>query len=179
MNNSSDKQSVLYEKHGALKDAEPLFTPDARGLFMVVKATEEPDEDTLLKIHMHAQSVLKEESEEYAKAQEWWSNLPKTPTRQMENLFVCTPALDAVDAEVQAWVDRCDEFEGLVYIFVVERKLNLVRNKTQEHIPVVAFSMQDGFRSLDDIEEEDCVTYRMYFAYYEKPETLSNKKSGA
>lgn len=176
-NNPMEKPEPIYKKYGAMKDKEPLFTPDARGLFIVTSARKEPDEDALIKVNLHAQSVLKEESEEYKRAQEWWSNLPKTPARQRENLGVYVPTLDATNEDVQAWIDDCDAFDGLVYIFVVERKLNLRTNSTQTHIPVTAFNFQNGFfvgtRSLDDIEEDDCVNYRMYFAYFEKPETLT------
>lgn len=34
-------------------------------------------------------------------------------------------------------------------------------------IPVMAFNMSSGFRTMEDLIEDECVTYRMYFAYYE------------
>ena len=32
----------------------------------------------------------------------------------------------------------------------------------------MAFNASFGFRTMDDIIEDECVTYRMYFAYFEK-----------
>lgn len=167
--NSAEKPQALYETYGAKKDAEPVFRPKARGLFMVTKSREELTEDELIQVNMHAQSVLKEESDAFTRAQAWWSQLPKTPKRQKENLFITVSELDDANESVQEWIDGCNAYEGLVYIFSVERKLNLRTNETErEHdIPVVAFNMSFGFRTMEELIEDECVTYRMYFAYFE------------
>ena len=165
------KPQVLYEKHGAMKDAKPLFQPNARGVFMVLNSRKELDYDETFQVNMHAQMALKAESAEYRRAQKWWSNLPKTPDRQKDNLCLQVNNLDDANTAVQDWIDKCEAYEGLVYVFTVERKLNLRTHETQSegHIPVMAFNVSFGFRTMDDIIEDECVTYRMYFAYFEKP----------
>ena len=114
--------------------------------------------------------MLKEESVEYRRAQGWWNGLPRTPDRQKDNLFLQVKNLDDANRVVQDWIDKYEDYDGLVYIFCVERKLNLRTNETQResHIPVMAFNASFGFRTMDDIIEDECVTYRMYFAYFEK-----------
>lgn len=167
---SAKKPQVLYEKHGAMKDAEPLFQPNARGVFMVLKSRKDLDYDQTFQVNMHSQMVLKAESAEYRRAQGWWNRLPKTPDRQKDNLFLQVKNLDDANRAVKDWIDKYEDYDGLVYIFCVERKLNLRTNETQSegHIPVMAFNASFGFRTLDDIIEDECVTYRMYFAYFEK-----------
>lgn len=57
-----------------------------------------------------------------------------------------------------------------MYVFSVAETLNLRTNKTQgakKSIPLIVFNARSGFRTLDELDEEECVTYRMYFAYYE------------
>ena len=166
---SAEKSQAIYEKYGAMKDADPLFQPKARGLLMATKSRKALTEDELLQVNMHAQSVLKEESSAFTSAQAWWSNLPKTPDRQKENVYFRVIELDDANGNVREWIEKCNEYEGLVYIFSVERKLNLRTNETESggDIPVMAFNMSDGFRTMDDIIEDECVTYCMYFAYYE------------
>ena len=168
---STEQSLVLYEKHGAMKDIKPLFQPNARGVFMLLKSRRELDYDETFQVNMHAQMVLKAESVEYRRAQKWWSDLPKTPDRQKDNLCLQVNNLDDANTAVQDWIDKCEDYRGLVYIFTVERKLNLRTNETQSegHIPVMAFNASFGFRTMDDIIEDECVTYRMYFAYFEKP----------
>ena len=165
-----------------MKDAKPLFQPNARGVFMVLNSRKELDYDETFQVNMHAQMALKAESAEYRRAQKWWSNLPKTPDRQKwsdlpktpdrqkDNLCLQVNNLDDANTAVQDWIDKCEAYEGLVYVFTVERKLNLRTNETQSegHIPVMAFNASFGFRTMDDIIEDECVTYRMYFAYFEK-----------
>ena len=171
---------AIYEKHGAMKAVEPLFTPDARGMLMVVELKSKDDklsDEQLAMINLHAQGELKAASDEYRRAQEWWSNLPKTPARQMDNGYFTLSSFDVGKAQIEAWQAQYDEKDGLVYIFGVERKLNLRTGTTQRHIPVMVFS-GGGFETLDSIEEKDCVNYRLYFAYYEKPETLTEKIHG-
>lgn len=167
---SAKKPQVLYEKHGAMKDAEPLFQPNARGVFMVLKSRKDLDYDQTFQVNMHSQMVLKAESAEYRRAQGWWNRLPKTPDRQKDNLFLQVKNLDDANRAVKDWIDKYEDYDGLVYIFCVERKLNLRTNETQSegHIPVMAFNASFGFRTMDDIIEDECVTYRMYFAYFEK-----------
>lgn len=166
---SSEKSQALYEKYGTRKDAEPLLQPKARGLFLMSKSRKELTEDELAQVNMHAQSILKEENEAFSRAQAWWSKLPKTPARQKDNLFVRVSELDDANGDVREWIDKCNEYEGLVYIFSVERKLNLRTNKTENggNIPVMAFNISSGFRTMEDLIEDNCITYRMYFAYYE------------
>lgn len=166
---SAEKSQAIYEKYGAMKDADPLFQPKARGMFLVQKSRKELTEDELLQVNMHAQSALKEESSAFSRAQAWWLQLPKTPERQKENLFLTVSELDDANENVREWIEKCNAYEGLVYIFSVERKLNLQTNETETggDIPVVAFNMSFGFRTMEDIVEEECVTYRMYFAYFE------------
>lgn len=168
-NTSPEKPQAFYEKYGAMKDAEPLFQPKARGLLMLLKIRKELNDGELTQVHLHAQSVLKEESNAFRRAQAWWSQLPKTPDRQKENLFLRVRELDNASEDVQKWIDSCNRYEGLVYIFSVERKLNLLTNETESggDIPVVAFNLSFGFRTMKDLVEDECVTYRMYFAYYE------------
>ena len=159
-----------YTKHGTGKDGEPFFQPTARGLFLCVQARKEPDADALVKINLHAQSILKAGSKEYRRAQAWWADLPKTRDRQKENLFTYAPDLSSTEEAAQEWINRCGTYEGLVYIFSVAETLNLRTNKTQgakKTIPVIVFNARSGFRTLDELDEEECVTYRMYFAYYE------------
>ena len=153
-----------------MKDAEPKFQPNARGVFMVLKSRKELDYDQTFQVNMHSQMVLKEESVEYRRAQGWWNRLPRTPDRQKDNLFLQVKNLDDANKAVQDWIDKYEDYDGLVYIFCVERKLNLQSNETQResHIPVMAFNASFGFRTMDDIIEDECVTYRMYFAYFEK-----------
>jgi len=45
---STKKPQVPYEKHGAMKDDEPKFQPDARGVCMVLKSRKELDCDQTL-----------------------------------------------------------------------------------------------------------------------------------
>ena len=153
-----------------MKDAEPLFQPNARGVFMVLKSRRELDYDETFQVNMHSQMVLKAESVEYRRAQGWWNRLPKTPNRQKDNLFLQVKNLDDANPAVQDWIDKYEDYDGLVSIFCVERKLNLRTNETEResHIPVMAFNASFGFRTMDDIIEDECVTYRMYFAYFEK-----------
>ena len=153
-----------------MKDAEPKFQPNARGVFMVLKSRKELDYDQTFQVNMHSQMVLKEESVEYRRAQGWWNRLPRTPDRQKDNLFLQVKNLDDANKAVQDWIDKYEDYDGLVYIFCVERKLNLRTNETEResHIPVMAFNASFGFRTMDDIIEDECVTYRMYFAYFEK-----------
>lgn len=167
---SAKKPQVLYEKHGAMKDAEPKFQPNARGVFMVLKSRKDLDYDQTFQVNMHSQMVLKAESAEYRRAQGWWNRLPRTPDRQKDNLFLQVKNLDDANRAVKDWIDKYEDYDGLVYIFCVERKLNLRTNETQSegHIPVMAFNASFGFRTMDDIIEDECVTYRMYFAYFEK-----------
>lgn len=167
---SAKKPQVLYEKHGAMKDTEPLFQPNARGVFMVLKSRKDLDYDQTFQVNMHSQMVLKAESAEYRRAQGWWNRLPKTPDRQKDNLFLQVKNLDDANRAVKDWIDKYEDYDGLVYIFCVECKLNLRTNETQSegHIPVMAFNASFGFRTMDDIIEDECVTYRMYFAYFEK-----------
>ena len=107
---------------------------------------------------------------EYRRAQGWWNRLPRTPDRQKDNLFLQVKNLDDANPAVQNWIDKYEDYDGLVYIFCVESKLNLRTNETQRegHIPVMAFNASFGFRTMDDIIEDECVTYRMYFAFFEK-----------
>ena len=167
---SATKPQVPYEKHGAMKDAEPKFQPNARGVFMVLKSCKNLDYDQTFQVNMHSQMVLKAESVEYRRAQGWWNRLPRTPDRQKDNLFLQVKNLDDANPAVQNWIDKYEDYDGLVYIFCVESKLNLRTNETQResHIPVMAFNASFGFRTMDDIIEDECVTYRMYFAYFEK-----------
>ena len=149
---SAKKPQVPYEKHGAMKDAEPKFQPNARGVFMVLKSRKELDYDQTFQVNMHSQMVLKEESVEYRRAQGWWNGLPRTPDRQKDNLFIQVKNLDDANKAVQDWIDKYEDYDGLVYIFCVE----------------LAFNASFGFRTMDDIIEDECVTYRMYFAFFEK-----------
>ena len=167
---SAKKPQVPYEKHGAMKDAEPKFQPNARGVFMVLKSRKNLDYDQTFQVNMHSQMVLKAESVEYRRAQGWWNRLPRTPDRQKDNLFLQVKNLDDANPAVQDWIDKYEDYDGLVYIFCVERKLNLRTNETEResHIPVMAFNASFGFRTMDDIIEDECVTYRMYFAFFEK-----------
>ena len=167
---SATKPQVPYEKHGAMKDAEPKFQPNARGVFMVLKSRKNLDYDQTFQVNMHSQMVLKAESVEYRRAQGWWNRLPRTPDRQKDNLFLQVKNLDDANPAVQNWIDKYEDYDGLVYIFCVESKLNLRTNETEResHIPVMAFNASFGFRTMDDIIEDECVTYRMYFAFFEK-----------
>ena len=87
----------------------------------------------------------------------------------MSCLFLTVSELDDANENVREWIEKCNAYEGLVYIFSVERKLNLLTNETERerNIPVVAFNISFGFRSMEELIEDECVTYRMYFAYYE------------
>ena len=167
---SSEQSLVLYEKHGAMKDVKPLFQPNARGAFMVLKSRKDLSYDQTFQVNMHSQMFLRAESMEYRRAQGWWNRLPRTPDRQKDNLFLQVKNLDDANPAVQNWIDKYEDYDGLVYIFCVERKLNLRTNETEResHIPVMAFNASFGFRTMDDIIEDECVTYRMYFAFFEK-----------
>ena len=52
---SATKPQVPYEKHGAMKDAEPKFQPNARGVFMVLKSRKNLDYDQTFQVNMHSQ----------------------------------------------------------------------------------------------------------------------------
>lgn len=170
---SGEKQDVCFTRHGARKGTEPKFQPAARGVFMIVETKKDLDEDTLFQIHMHAQMALKAWSEEYMRAQTWWENLPKTPARQKENFTAYMEDLSYAEETVRDWIDKCDAYEGLAYIFPIEQMFNLRTNRIQgprKHIPVVAFNPFSGIHTLDELDEKECVTFRMYYAYYEQPE---------
>ena len=64
-------------------------------------------------------SVLKEESVEYRRAHGWWNRLPRTPDRQKDNLFLQVKNLDDANKAVQDWIDKYEDYDGLVYIFCV------------------------------------------------------------
>lgn len=176
MNNSMKKTNAIYSKHGAMQDAEPKFMPDARGLLMVLQCKHRENQLTdeqFAAVNLCAQGELKAQSEEYKRAQEWWSNFPHTPARQLDSCCFTLPSFAAGEKEIEKWLAQYDEKDGLVYVFSVERKFNLRFGSIQRHIPVTVFS-GGSMESLDSIEEKDCIHFRVYFAYYEKPETLTD-----
>lgn len=172
MSKSTELPDTLYTKHGTMKDMEPLFTPDARGMYIATVCPAPPTEEALAQINLHAQGELKAMSAEYKRAQEHWATLPHTPARQLSNLYAYVPELDASNGAAAEWRDGYENYDGLVYIFCVERRLNLKTNRVQNRIPVMEFNSLTGSRPFDDHDEKDCVTYRAYFAYAEKAETL-------
>lgn len=166
----------IYQKYGAMKEKTPVFMPDARGM-LLIKLNEgrgkNATEDDMLAINLHAQGELRAQSDEYARAQEWWSNLPKTPARQMENYFADVDSFDEAGGALAKWISGFTEKPGLVYVFEAERTYNVALGCTHVSVPEVMVFSPWNMSSLDDVNKRDCITYRLYYAYYERPETLT------
>ena len=163
-----------FIKTGTASGQEPVFSPVARTLFLVLE--ENPNhaltDDDFMAINMHAQKELRTESREFGMAQDCWADLPKTPARQLKNSLSGRYSLVSRiedDTVAQEWIDEFKDYEGLVYIFSVSRKIDLRTGETFKPIPVVGFSFSRGFDFMDDIGSENCFRYKMYYAYAEKP----------
>ncbi len=161
-----------YIKTGTASDREPAFSPVARAIFLVLEENpkHELTGDDFMAINLHAQQELRTESSEYGQAQDVWSNLAKTPERQLANPLSGRYSLvERIEDDTVAreWIDGFRDYEGLVYIFSVTRTIDLRTGKTFRPIPVVGLNPLRGFDFLDDIGREDCFRYRMYYAYAE------------
>ena len=167
-------EELKYVKTGTNADREPTFQPIARSLFMVLEENKkhEMKEEEFLTINLHAQKELCAQSSEFEKAQDHWSNLPKTPKRHLDNSlsnrYNEVPKIEE-DTIAQEWMDEFKTYEGLVYIFNVTREIDLTTGETRKPFPVVGFSLGGGLDFLDDIKDKDCVRYRLYYAFAEKP----------
>ena len=165
---------IGYIKTGTASGQEPAFSPVARAVFMVLEENKDHEmtDDDFMAINLHAQKELRAESSEFGKAQDCWSNLPKTPERQLKTplsgRYSPVPKIEE-DTVAQEWITEFRDYDGLVYIFSVTRKIDLRTGETFKPIPVVGFSFSGGFDFMDDIGRKDCVRYRMYYAYAEKP----------
>lgn len=164
---------ISYIKTGTASGQEPTFSPIARTIFMVMEenANHEMTDDDFMSINMHAQKELRSESSEFGKAQDCWSNLPKTPERQLTTSLSGRYSLVSKieeDTVAQEWISEFKDYEGLVYIFSVTRKIDLRTGETFKPIPVIGFSTSRGFDFMDDIGSKDCVRYKMYYAFAER-----------
>ena len=160
-----------FIRTGTQPDREPAGTPFARGMFLVIQANSKHGEltdDELMKINLHAQKELCDLSPVYQKAQKHWSDLPHTPARQMNNMMGVTEKLTDGHGQAQEWIDSFASQPGLVYIFCIDREIDLRSGKSRKPFPVVGFSFGRGFDFLDDIDDQYCIKYRIYYAYAEE-----------
>lgn len=163
-----------YIKTGTASEQEPTFSPFARDIFMVIEENKNHDmtADDFMAINMHAQKELRSLSTGFGKAQDCWANLPKTDERHLSvSLSGRYSPVSKIeeDTVAQEWIGEYKDYEGLVYIFSVTRKIDLRTGETFKPIPVIGFSMSRGFDFMDDIGSKDCIRYRMYYAFAEKP----------
>ena len=161
-----------YLRTGARADAEPACTPYARGLFMILKRNhrhEEITDEEYMKINLHAQKELAALSPVFEKAQKHWTTLPHTPARQLDNMVVIASDLADADENVQEWIDSFASVEGLVYIFSIEREIDLHTGETFRPMPVSAVSFgMGGMSFMGGKDDDQYMKYRVYFAYAEK-----------
>ena len=167
---------AIYSKHGAMKDVEPCFLPDARGLLIVVERKRRVSGEMGALVNLHAQQELKAQSADFAAAQDWWANLPQTPDRHLLNQEEAVADILLAEDIAERWAAQFDGLDGLAYIFDVARTVNTKTGETQPESPVFAFS-RGGFERLTYPKEKNCLCYHLYFAFYEKPETLMNRVS--
>lgn len=171
MYDSIEQPNAIYSKHGAMKDSEPVFMPDARGMLAVVETPKKLTGQSAAQINLHAQGILKAQSEEFARAQEWWQSLPHTPSRQLYNRAETVFNVLGADGILNDWVARYDVLPGLCYVFDAECTLNLKTGETESE-PSRLFSFDKlGMKMHADSLGRNCVRYHLYFAFYEKPET--------
>ena len=157
---------------------EPAGTPYARGMFLMVKRNpKHPDitDEEMKQMNLLAQKVLASQSELFAKAQKHWTELPHTPARQMENSLYEGDRLDPDGKTEQEWISLYAEKPGLVYIFRIELEIDVRTGEERKPFPVVGFSPMRGFDFMDDLIDEDCIKYRLCFAYAEKEEKEETK----
>ncbi len=162
-------QDFEYLRTGTEPDREPACTPYARGLYLAVQRNaqhEEITDDEFLRINLHAQKELSALSSVFAKAQKHWSELPHTPARQMDNLWVQVSWLAGKIKEAQDWIESFRTRPGLVYIFSVEREIDISTGRSW--LPPGVVEMHFGFGPRDETLYKDKIRYRMYFAYAEK-----------
>ena len=161
-----------YIRTGTHPDAEPACTPYARGLFIVLKRNfrhEEVTDEEYMKINLHAQQELASLSPVFEKVQKHWSTLPHTPARQLDNMVVTASEIEDAEEDAQEWIKSFTSVEGLVYIFSIEREINLQTGETFRPLPVTAISFGMGGMSIMSGKDDDLyMKYRVYFAYAEK-----------
>lgn len=160
-----------YQKLGAMKDREPCFMPDARGLFLITDRKRAYTEDETIQMNLHAQKELKAISPAFLQAQEWWSNLPKTPARQLQSEVATHDDPWTADRMVADWMAQYDTLDGLAYYFDIGRKMNLVTGETQGDLAMMDVG---GMFRMPDFEGGDCASYRICYIFYEKPATVQN-----
>ena len=160
-----------YIRTGTQPDREPACTPYARGLYVITKRNarhEKVTEEDYIKINLHAQKELSALSPVFAQAQAFWSRLPHTQDRQMDNLCSKAARISSDNPNVKNWIGSFASRPGLVYIFSIEREIDLDTGGTFKPIPVVGITFGQGFSYISDRFDEQYLKYRMYFAYAEK-----------
>ena len=152
---------------GKSADREPSFRPKARGMLLLTKKNpkHELTDDDYMTINLHAQKELCALSPDYEKAQKHWSTLPRTPARQLENGGAELDDLSDVSV-AKDWLSQFDDYPGLIYIFDIEREVDLRSGTTRTPFPVVGFSLT-GFHFLDDLDDPYCIRYRIWYIYAE------------
>ena len=165
-----------YQKYGAMRDREPCFMPDARGLLVVAEHKRSLSEEQGALVNLHAQREMKMQSADFAVAQDWWVNLPKTPDRHLFNMEEAVSDIMLAESIAGRWAAQFDELDGLAYIFDVARTVNTKTGETQTEPSVFTFR-GTGFERLTYPKEKNCLRYHLFFAFYEKPETLAQRVS--
>ena len=162
-------QDFEYIRTGTEPEREPACTPYARGIYIVIQENAqhgEITEDEFLRINLHAQGELSALSPAFAKAQKYWTELPHTPARQMDNLFTETSWLAGENRNAREWIESFRTRPGLVYIFGIEREIDVSTGKSW--LPQGVVEIHFGFGPRDETLYKDKIRYRMYFAYAEK-----------
>ena len=162
-------QDFEYFRTGTEPDREPACTPYARGIYIVIQKNaqhKEITEDEFMRINLHAQKELSYASPLFAKAQKYWSELPHTPARQMDNLWTQTSWLAGENQKAQEWIESFRTREGLVYIFSVEREIDVSTGRSW--LPPGVMEIHLGLEPVDETLYKDRFRYRMYFAYAER-----------
>ena len=169
-------KEAIYTKHGAMRDAEPCFMPDARGLLVVAEHKRRLSEEQGALVNLHAQRELKMQSADFAAAQDWWTNLPHTPARHLFDLEETISDILLAESIAGRWAAQFDELDGLAYIFDVAQTVNTKTGETQTEPSVFTFRGA-GFERLTYPKEKNSLRYHLFFAFYEKPETLMRRIS--
>lgn len=162
-------QDFEYIRTGTEPDREPACTPYARGLYLLVQRNAQHGEITdeeFIRFNLHAQKELSALSPVFAKAQKYWSELPHTPARQMDSLWSQTSFLAGEDKKAQQWIESYKTRTGLVYIFSVEREIDISTGKSW--LPPGVVEITFGLGPVDEELYKDKFRYRMYFAYAEE-----------
>ena len=162
-------QDYDYIRTGTEPDREPACTPYARSIYLILQKNAlhgEITEEEFIRINLHAQKELSALSPVFTKAQKYWSELPHTPARQMESRWMQTSFLAGETRKAREWIDSFSTRTGLVYIFGVEREIDI--STGESWLPPGVVEITFGLEPIDEERYKNKFRYRMYFAYAEK-----------